>query len=574
VPSGLTAGNVLARFRLTETPGYSYTGLAPNGEVEDQMLNVTPVSTPASIWIDGNFGDWDAALAYTDPVDDQHDTDHDQAGDTPAYVDHPDVDLLTYKVSHDEENFYFYFQATGEIGRTQLEDAANNLRAGRYYVIVTIDIDDDDVTGYPLYEGGYYTDTTDTTGYDANGELEFYNGAFNTGHFLQHGALNETELEQAFADQSNGQYVYGGPETQGPFMPGFVNVLPGSYDYYTQWVYMENDPGLFFNDSVTFVQDKGPIVIGNISYALSTDGDQLEVKVPFKGFLEDAEGNPILEIGKTVDLSFSLEASGELSNEVSAQNPNGLWASDTAEPIISYYLSPLPQNPIIDDGDASFASTTSRSPTLLTGAHQDDSLNAPSDDGSALGSVLVNQEVGPDDFVTDGSDWANLMTVSISGTELVVELTDDAVLIQPATPSTAPDALAAYVNAPDTSYDYTSLSWFTRTGYTAYALDMTSQTFREATEVDQPVWQHSVTLYVPDTLAFKTAVLFVTSTEMVTVHLRTVPSEPLTFSDEGFPRGEDEIFAYTFDKYLQTGGEFRPLFSNHFGCFRINGREW
>ena len=41
VPSGLTASSVTARFRLTETPGYSYSGLAPNGEVEDQLLNIT-----------------------------------------------------------------------------------------------------------------------------------------------------------------------------------------------------------------------------------------------------------------------------------------------------------------------------------------------------------------------------------------------------------------------------------------------------------------------------------------------------------------------------------------------------
>ncbi len=293
------------------------------------------------ITIDGNFNDWIPITNYSDPADDQHDTDHDQASDTPAYVDHPDVDLLKYKVSHDNENFYFYFEATGQIGRTQMENMAQGLRAGRYYVIVTIDVDNNDVTGYPLYEGGYYTGTTNTTGYDANAEIEFFNGAFNTGHYLQHGARNDAELEQAFADQSNGGYIYPGPETQGPFMPGFVNVLPGTYDYYTQWVYKENDPGFGGNDSVTFVQDKGPVIQGNITYALSPDGHQLEMKVPFKGFLVDANGDPIVSIGKTVDLSFSLEASGELSNEVSAANPAGIWASDTGEPIIGYQLTPV-----------------------------------------------------------------------------------------------------------------------------------------------------------------------------------------------------------------------------------------
>lgn len=293
---------------------------------------------PPQITIDGDFSDWEAAPAYTDPADDQHDTDHKGADDTPAYVNHPDVDLLTYKVSHDAENFYFYFEARGQIGRTQMEDLANGLRAGRYYVIVTIDVDDDDSTGYPLHEGGYYPTTT---GYDMNAEIEFYNGAFNTGHYLNHGALDETELHQAFADQSQGGYDPNGPDTQGPFPPGFVNIKPGTYEHYTQWVYKENDPDLGGNDSVTFVKDKGPVVEGIVDYAISPDGHQLEMRVPFKGFLTDAEGNPIVGIGKTVDLSFSLEASGEFSGEVSEQNPDGLWASDTADPINGYFIRPV-----------------------------------------------------------------------------------------------------------------------------------------------------------------------------------------------------------------------------------------
>ena len=41
VPSEVTSGTIQARFRLTETLGYAYFGLAPNGEVEDQTLAVT-----------------------------------------------------------------------------------------------------------------------------------------------------------------------------------------------------------------------------------------------------------------------------------------------------------------------------------------------------------------------------------------------------------------------------------------------------------------------------------------------------------------------------------------------------
>jgi hypothetical protein len=50
--------------------------------------------------------------------------------------------------------------------------------------------------------------------------------------------------------------------------------------------------------------------------------------------MRDPEGNPIMALGKTIDLSFSLEASGELA-------PAGEWASDTGDPIVGYYLSPF-----------------------------------------------------------------------------------------------------------------------------------------------------------------------------------------------------------------------------------------
>ena len=41
VPAGATLGSTLARFRLTGSAGYSYFGLAPNGEVEDYRLSIT-----------------------------------------------------------------------------------------------------------------------------------------------------------------------------------------------------------------------------------------------------------------------------------------------------------------------------------------------------------------------------------------------------------------------------------------------------------------------------------------------------------------------------------------------------
>jgi subtilisin-like proprotein convertase family protein len=292
-------------------------------------------STTAPITIDGDFSDWanNPAIVFgTDPLNDTHDTETGGAGSTPSHVDHPDADLRAFGVTHDDENLYFYFRSEGQIGRTQVADAAQGKIAGRFYVIVTMDVDQNDVTGYPLHEGGYYPTTP---GYDMNSEVEFYGGTFNTGNYLNHGATDQASLDQAFAEQSNGGYdpAQAAQDIQGPFTPGFVRVLPGTYEYYTQWVYTDNDPANGGNDSITFVKDKGPIVNGIIQQQISADGHELEMIVPYKGFLVDQNGDPIVDVGSILDLSFSLEASGELA-------PGQEWASDTADPLNGYALTP------------------------------------------------------------------------------------------------------------------------------------------------------------------------------------------------------------------------------------------
>jgi hypothetical protein len=59
---------------------------------------------------------------------------------------------------------------------------------------------------------------------------------------------------------------------------------------------------------------------------------------PFRGFMRDPQGNPIIALGKTIGISISLEASQQL-----APPPANSWASDTGDPILGYYLSPYPE---------------------------------------------------------------------------------------------------------------------------------------------------------------------------------------------------------------------------------------
>jgi len=303
-------------------------------------LSLTARAEPVhTIAIDGNFSDWASVPSHSDPVGgpgvlhngipDTHDTDHSLPGDVPVYVNHPDIDLVEYKFTHDSSNLYAYFRATGSIGNTSSNASQSSLQ-GRYYVIVTIDVDNSTNTGYGLHEGGYFPTSY---GYDMNMEVEYFNGTFNTGHYLNHGATNQAQLNAAIQDQTN----------------GIVRVLPGTYDYYSQWVWFDNPtegtnrlPAPDNNASITFVADKGPVYQGIIRIALSPDRHQAEMVAPFRGFMRDAtqphtSAKPIISLGKTLNISISLEASGQLA-------PGGTWASDTGDPITGYYLGfPEPQ---------------------------------------------------------------------------------------------------------------------------------------------------------------------------------------------------------------------------------------
>lgn len=301
-------------------------------------------AAPHQIVVDGSFSDWSSVPSYFDPVNDEtvdwHGDPPAPLYDPPAYPDYPDIDILEYKFTHDADNLYAYFRSRGVIGNTQRE-ADGNGRAGRFYVIVTIDVDNDNASGYELSDGGYYPSSN---GYDMNMEIEFYNGEFNTGHYLNHAATEADATDPADDERL--------PELEAQQKQGIVDVrhrLPGTYDYYTQWVMFDNstegDHDLGDGTSITFVRDKGPIYQGMIVGELSADGHELEMVAPFEGFMSypgaaaGERGAPIMQLGRTIDISFSLEGSGELTTPPGHPDPNGEWGSDTAAPIVGYYLA-------------------------------------------------------------------------------------------------------------------------------------------------------------------------------------------------------------------------------------------
>lgn len=141
-------------------------------------------------------------------------------------------------------------------------------------------------------------------------------------------------------------------------------------------------------------------------------------------------------------------------------------------------------------------------------------------------------------------------------------------------------ALDRYVAAPDPSYKWEVIKTAPGDNYATVVLSMTSQTWRDKSEVDRPVWRHWLTLVKPDQVKSSTGFLYITggnvdsrppeklddsfvqmalATGSVVAELRMVPNEPLTFAGETKPRTEDGIIAYTWDKFLRGGDERWPL---------------
>jgi PhoPQ-activated pathogenicity-related protein len=141
-------------------------------------------------------------------------------------------------------------------------------------------------------------------------------------------------------------------------------------------------------------------------------------------------------------------------------------------------------------------------------------------------------------------------------------------------------ALERYVAAPDLNYSYHLVRTIAGPGFTAQVLEMTSQQWRTAAEVDRPVWKHWLTIVEPQRVDTSISTLVIaggsndspppdrvnallaglaTSSASVVAEVRMVPNEPLTFAGETRHRSEDAITAYSWDKFLRTGDESWPL---------------
>ncbi|MFN0167298.1 MAG: PhoPQ-activated pathogenicity-related family protein [Bryobacteraceae bacterium] len=142
-----------------------------------------------------------------------------------------------------------------------------------------------------------------------------------------------------------------------------------------------------------------------------------------------------------------------------------------------------------------------------------------------------------------------------------------------------PTALDRYVREPDSSYRYEVAVERSAGDVSINVLNMTSQTWRSASEVDRPAWKHWLTIIKPAEVKHSTAFLFITGgsnrdippertdpwmvemaryTKSVVVELRNVPNQPLVFAGETRKRSEDEMISYTWDRFLRGGDDLWP----------------
>ena len=141
-------------------------------------------------------------------------------------------------------------------------------------------------------------------------------------------------------------------------------------------------------------------------------------------------------------------------------------------------------------------------------------------------------------------------------------------------------ALDDYIARPDASYRWEVVSERAENGLNLVTVDLTSQTWRTADEVNRTEWQHWLTIAIPDDLESDIGFLMIGSgsnrrnrvpdgpTEMiqslaretgtVVAELSMVPNQPLIFHGDGERRSEDDLIGYTWDRFLKTGDPTWP----------------
>jgi len=181
-------------------------------------------------------------------------------------------------------------------------------------------------------------------------------------------------------------------------------------------------------------------------------------------------------------------------------------------------------------------------------------------------------------FKSNGSaaiqTWVKASTVSLVMMMIaIVSCLARPVLARDGPTADAETALDRYVRAPDEAYAWQLVHTNRQDGATTFVVDMTSQSWRQAGEVDRPVWQHWLVIVKPDKAKSNKALLFVgggrngrqaprsaderttqiaLATNSVVAQLGMIPNQPLVFHNDGNPRSEDDLIGYAWDQFMKT----------------------
>jgi PhoPQ-activated pathogenicity-related protein len=131
-----------------------------------------------------------------------------------------------------------------------------------------------------------------------------------------------------------------------------------------------------------------------------------------------------------------------------------------------------------------------------------------------------------------------------------------------------------YIAKPDPAYSWKVVNTIPGDGCTTFVVDMKSQNWRTVPEVDRTLWQHWLVVVKPDVVKHDTGFLiigggkndgnaptapsaqsvnFAKATNTVVAELKMIPNQPLVFNGDGKPRSEDDLIAYCWIKYMDTG---------------------
>lgn len=134
--------------------------------------------------------------------------------------------------------------------------------------------------------------------------------------------------------------------------------------------------------------------------------------------------------------------------------------------------------------------------------------------------------------------------------------------------------LDEYVQKPDAAYGWKVAKVIPGNPSTTSVIRLTSQSWRDKSEVDRPLWEHWLVVVKPEKLKTDKAFLVISgssndrpmpdgadevisriaqATGSIVAELRMIPNQPLVFHGDGKPRKEDDLIAYGWDQFIDTG---------------------